>query len=784
MTALLLTGSLLFAANAQSSRQKPTRPAPAKPAKVDFVHDVQPVLKASCYPCHGPEQQMGGLRLDTKAAAFKGGVSGRSILPGKAKESLLLQRILGEGGKPRMPMGFAPLDSRQTTLIRRWIQEGAEWRENVTARKHWAYVKPARPPLPKVKNAAWVRNPIDRFVLARLEKAKLTPSPAADRATLIRRVYLDLIGLLPSPQEVDAFLKDRSPDAYEKVVDRLLASPHYGERWARPWLDLARYADTNGYEKDGRRSIWLYRDWVIEALNRDMPYDQFTIEQIAGDMLPGATEGQKIATGFHRNTMLNEEGGVDREEQRWLTIVDRVATTGSVWMGTTLACAQCHDHKYDPFSQEEYYRFFAFFDNSDEPTLEQISPEQAKRRADLQQEAAALDQKIKANAQDRESTDRLAQVRKELAAIQPPTTLVMQEKPGNAPPSTYYRIKGAFLSRGEKMIAGTPAALNAFPKDRPVNRLGLAYWLTSRDHPLTARVAVNRAWEQFFGRGLVETTDDFGTQGRPPTHPDLLDWLAVEFMEPSMNRPQARPWSLKTLHRLIVASATYRQSSRVTPLLLERDPENRLLARGPRFRLEAEMIRDSALTASGLLSRKIGGPSVFPYQPEGVWDVPYSGDRWALSEGEDRYRRGLYTFWRRTSPYPAFMTFDATSREYCTTRRVRTNTPLQALTLLNDPGYLDAAHGLALRMRKEGGSAVNEQIAYGFQCCLARRPTPTELSRLERLYQQQLRRYQADPKAAQALLGAEAEKPENPELAALKVVASVILNLDETMTKE
>jgi hypothetical protein len=784
MTALLLTGSLLFAANAQSSRQNATRPAPAKSAKVDFVHDVQPILKASCYPCHGSEQQLGGLRLDTRAAAFRGGVSGKSILPGKAKESLLLQRILGEGGKPRMPMGFAPLDHRQTALIRRWIEEGAEWRENVTARKHWAYVKPTRPPLPEVKNAAWVRNPIDRFVLARLERAKLTPSPPADRATLIRRVYLDLIGLPPSPQEVDAFLQDRSPDAYEKVVDRLLASPHYGERWARPWLDLARYADSNGYEKDGRRSIWLYRDWVINALNRDMPYDQFTIEQLAGDMLPGATQAQRIATGFHRNTMLNEEGGVDREEQRWLTIVDRVATTGSVWMGTTLACAQCHDHKYDPFSQEEYYRFFAFFDNSDEPTLELISPEEAKRRTDLQQEAAALEQRVKANAQDREAAERLERVRKELAAIQPPTTLVMQEKPGSGPPATYYRIKGAYLSRGEKMTAATPAVLNPFPKDRPVNRLGLAYWLASRDHPLTARVAVNRAWEQFFGRGLVETTDDFGTQGRPPTHPDLLDWLAVEFMEPSVKRPGARPWSMKALHRLIVTSATYRQSSRVTPLLLERDPENRLLARGPRFRMEAEMIRDNALAASGLLSRKIGGPSVFPYQPEGVWDVPYSGDRWTLSEGEDRYRRGLYTFWRRTSPYPAFMTFDATSREFCTTRRVRTNTPLQALTLLNDPGYLEAARGLAQRMRREGGNTVQQQIAYGFRCCLARRPTHAELARLERLYQQQLRRYQADPKAAQAFLGAEAEKPENPELAAMKVVASVMLNLDEAMTKE
>ena len=622
---------------------------------------AQTLLKARCVSCHGADSQQARLRLDTRDGLLKGGVSGAAIAAGKGKDSLLLKRILGQGGA-RMPLGFAPLNAHETAVIRAWIDAGAAWPDGANA-KHWAYLPPKNVAPPAVHLKAyqnWPRNSIDYFVLARLEKEKLVPSLEAPKTTLLRRVTLDLTGLPPTVEETQAFLADTSKNAYEKVVGRLLASPRYGERQARGWLDLARYADTNGYEKDSRRSMWPYRDWVINAFNSDMPYDQFTIEQIAGDLLPNPTPSQIIATGFHRNTMYNDEGGVDRDEQRWLTIVDRVGTTASVWMGTTLMCAQCHNHKYDPFTQKDYYRFFAFFERAKE--------EDFKVSADKDGKATAA-------------------------------TLVMQEKPEATPPTTFVRIKGAFLSKGEQVSASTPAILPPMPAEAPVNRLGLARWLVSPENPLTARVAVNRCWEQLFGAGLVETTEDFGTQGRRPTHPELLDWLANHF---------AHGWSLKSLLRLLVTSATYRQSSRITPALLAHDPANRLLARGPRFRMEAEMLRDITLAASGLLSPKIGGPSVFPLQPDGIWNNPYSGDTWKVSEGEDRYRRGLYTFWRRTSPYPAFTTFDASSREFCTLRRLRTNTPLQALTTLNDPAFFRAANaGGGNRLQRAADSGVS-----------------------------------------------------------------------------
>ena len=748
--------------------------------KVDFLREVQPVLKAHCFQCHGKDQQSGGLRLDRKAAAFKGGAHGPAIVPGKCEQSLLVQRISGLGGQPRMPLGFAPLTPEQIALLRAWIDQGAVWPDGAENAKHWAYLKPAHDKPPQVKNPAWVRNPIDNFVLAKLEKSGLKPSPEAPKEILLRRVSLDLIGLPPSVQEIDAFLADRSPNAYEKVVDRLLASPHYGERWARPWLDLARYADTNGYEKDARRSIWPYRDWVINALNADMPYDRFTIEQIAGDLLPNASESQKIATGFNRNTMLNEEGGVDQEEQRWLTIVDRVGTTASVWLGTTLQCAQCHNHKYDPFTQKDYYRFFAFFDHTTEPILEMLTPAQEAQRKTLQTQVAALEAEVKKPDTDKAalaaSTAKLADLKKQLDGVHAPTTLVMEEKADGQVPSTYTHVKGAYLSKGEKVTADVPAALNPFPAGRPRNRLGLAYWLVDENNPLTARVEVNRIWEQYFGRGIVETSEDFGTQGQRPTHPELMDWLATELMR--------RHWSLKAIHRLIVTSATYRQSSRVTPGLLARDPLNRLLARGPRFRMEAEMVRDAALSVAGLLSLKIGGPSVFPLQPDHIWDIPYNGDQWVTSTGEDRYRRALYTFWRRTSPYPEFLTFDATSREFCTVRRIRTNTPLQALTTLNDPAFFEAARGLARRALQEGGKDPAAQITYAFRLCAARRPTLFERTRLAGLYNAERKRYQADKEAAQKLAGGPPDQPDLPQTAAMTVVANVLLNLDETLTKE
>jgi hypothetical protein len=693
------------------------RPAPATPTSLPTASTVRRLLTASCGSCHAGSQAQGGLRVDTRAAILRGGVSGAAIVPGAPEKSLLLARIRGHDKKPRMPLGFSPLEATQERLVASWIAAGAPWDDNA---RHWAYVPPKRPVPPAVKDRNWPKTPIDRFIRARLERENLAPSPEADRATLLRRVSLDLIGLPPSPEELDAFETDRRPDAYARRVDALLARSEYGERWARPWLDLARYADTHGYEKDARRSMWPWRDWVIRALNADMPFDRFTIRQLAGDLLPGATIDDRIATGFHRNTMTNEEGGVDPEEARWLTNVDRVGTTGTVWLGSTLACAQCHDHKYDPIPQKDFYRFLAFFEHTDEPTL--------TVRPDV-------------------------------------TTLTLVEKPDGQPATCAVRVKGAYLVRGETVTAGMPSfGGRAAPVGK--DRLALARWLVSPQNPLTARVTVNRAWEAFFGRGLVETTEDFGTQGSLPTHPALLDWLATEFVRLG--------WSQKQLHRTIVLSAVYRQSARLTPALLARDPQNRLLARGPRFRMEAEMLRDSALEIGGLLSHRIGGPSVFPRQPDGIWNIPYSGDRWTTSDGEDRYRRGLYTFWRRTAPYPAFTTFDATSREFCTARRIRTNTPLQALALLNDPAFLDAARGLAVRMKEAPG----DPMAYGFRACTARRPTRAERARLQGLYTQQRARYRSDLEAAKRLGGSA-----DPTIAALTVVANVLLNLDETVTK-
>ena len=795
---LLLIG-LLFCGIGFSEAQTPSKSAalsfaraPGAVTTVDFAHEVLPALKASCFQCHGAERQAAGLRMDSRAFLLKGGVSGPALLPGRAKASLLVQRALGLDCKPRMPLGFAPFSPERMTKLTAWIDQGAIWPDSANA-KHWAYIRPVLPKTPVVKNKSWVRSPIDAFVLTRLEREKLVPAPEAAKEILLRRVSLDLTGLPPSPKEIDAFLADTSPEAYVRVIDRLLASPQYGERWARLWLDLARYADTNGYEKDARRSIWPYRDWVIDAFNRDMPFDTFTIEQIAGDMLPDATPAQKTASGFHRNTMLNEEGGVDRDEQRWLTVVDRVSTTAQVWLGTTLQCAQCHNHKYDPFSMQEYYQFFAFFDHCDEPAIDVLTPIQEAQKRSVQTELDALNaQRTNLQNAGRPPADRLEALDKQIADLtkqrdgfRPAQTLVFQEKADNAVPATYTHIKGGFLAKDQRVTAGVPAALPPFAAGQPVNRLGLARWLVDRANPLTARVTVNRIWEQLFGRGLVETSEDFGTQGQKPTHPELLDWLAVRFESPAeAGTPANCGWSQKRLLRQIVLSATYRQASKVSPALQERDPTNRLLARGPRFRMEAEMLRDSALESAGLLRLQVGGPSVFPFQPEGIWVMPYNGDLWKISDADNRYRRGLYTFWRRTSPYPSFLSFDAGSREYCTVRRIRTTTPLQALTTLNDPAFFDAARGLARRMKAEGGPTLPDRIAFGFRACVARRPKPEEVRRLAALYTQELNRYQANSKAALLIAGGPTARPDTPEIAALTLVSNVLLNLDETLTKE
>jgi cytochrome c553 len=733
------------------------------PRQKELSSSVRTIIRAHCVTCHGATDPSAGLNLTTDA----GILSISRVQNGDASSSLILQRVLGHGGKPRMPLGFAPLSTKDTALLAEWISAGTPLLAE--PKKHWAYLPVVRPKLPPVSRQNWCRNDIDRFILAKLDKAHLSPSPEAPRETLIRRLYLDLIGLPPGPKEVEAFLNDRSGDAYERVVDRLLASPQYGERQARPWLDLARYADTNGYEADYSRTVWPYRDWLIDALNRNEPYDEFTLDQLAGDLRPGSTLAQRVATGFNRNVMFNTEGGVDQGEQRWLRLVDMVGTTSQAWLGTTLQCAQCHDHKYDPFSQKDFYRFLAFFESADTPTQD-LRPELEPKRKAMREEIEKIQLKLKAASESERPLIQsdLDQAQKSLETLSGPTTLTLAENL-KVRPQTLLRIRGGYLSPGERVDANTPKSLPAMGEWIPKNRLGLARWLVSPSNPLTARVQVNRMWETIFGRGLVETSENFGTQGSPPTHPELLDWLASEFMR--------RKWDMKAMNKLIVMSATYRQSSATNPRLRKIDPENTLLARGPRYRLEAELVRDNALSIAGLLSLKRGGPSVFPSQPEGVWDSPYSGETWTPSKGEDRYRRGIYTFWKRTATYPAFTVLDATSRENCTVRRIRTNTPLQALALLNDPMYLEAARGLAKRMWAEAGPSVPRQIELAFRYCTARKPTQKELYRLEDLYSKVIRKYESRQAAARKLAA-------DPESAARTLVANVLLNMDETITKE
>jgi mono/diheme cytochrome c family protein len=757
-------------------------PTPVSAAdEVRYNRDIRPILSNHCFKCHGPDLKKSGLDLQTRDTALKPAKSGEpAIVPGNAAASHLIQRVLAEDSD-RMPPRGEPLKPQQIATLRAWIDQGAHYEE------HWAYVRPVHHRMPVVANLERVRNPIDAFVLAALP-AGVAPAAEADRATLLRRVSLDLTGLPPTPQEVNAFLHDQGRDAYERVVDRLLASPHYGEHQARSWLDLARYGDTNGYEKDERRTIWPYRDWVIDACNRDLPFDQFTIEQLAGDLLPNATPSQKIATGFHRNTMTNTEGGTDDEEFRIAAIVDRVNTTFEVWQGSTFGCAQCHNHKFDPFSQKEYYQIFAFFNSTTDrgrsldPILNLPTAEEKARMAALQQQ---VDQWTKVSRSlalvggisgQYLGEQRLAAPRQELAAIRPASTLVLQELP--TPRTTQILLRGNHKNLGEKVMPGVPAKLNPLPPGAPLDRLTLARWLMDPANPLTSRVTMNRLWARTFGRGLVETGEDFGIQGELPSHPELLDWLATEFVE--------QKWSLKAMHRLLVTSATYRQSSHLTPELARRDPFNRLLARGPRFRLDAEAVRDNALAISGLLNPRMGGPSVFPTQPEGIWFNPYSGDRWTTSTNGDQYRRGLYTFWRRTAPYANFMAFDAPSREVSCERRPRTNTPLQALAVLNDKAFVEASAALARRVLREAPADEQSRLIYGFILCVARTPSHQEREVLARLYRDSLAKYQKDAKAAQAMVangGPLLSGQDAAEVAAWTVVANVLLNLDETITQ-
>jgi mono/diheme cytochrome c family protein len=809
---------------------------------VDYVRDIRPILSRKCYSCHGPKKQKSGFRLDTVAAAIEGGEAGPAIVPGKSNRSRLIQVVTGADEVPAMPPEGPRLTAKQIALLRAWIDQGAKGPTGETAvktgrkSKHWAFQPILRSQVPAVKNQDWPRNPIDRFILARLEREGIAPSPEADATTLIRRLSFDLRGLPPSPTEVADFLADKRPGAYERLVDRFLQSPHFGERWGRHWLDLARYADSNGFNIDNPRTIWKYRDWVIAALNKDLPFDQFTVEQIAGDMLPGATVEQRIATGFHRNTLLNQEGGIDVEQFRIESVVDRVNTTGAVFLGLTVGCAQCHNHKFDPIAQREYYQLFAFLNNADEPTLAVGTPQEVARHNALRAQLAAVTREMDAYVEGLYPSQLAweknlsAEARKKLpAAIQAilqvplarrndgqkaalrraflatdvgyqerqrtvtqlrarlpkiPTTLVMRERAH--PRATYIHRGGDFLRKGARVRPGVPAVLHSLtpnPSSRgsegkkTPNRLDLARWLVNARNPLTPRVTVNRFWQHYFGTGLVETENDFGTQGTPPTHPRLLDWLASEFM--------ARKWSMKAMHRLIVTSATYRQSSRSRPDLTVKDPRNKLLARQTRLRLEAEAVRDAALAASGLLSRKIGGPSVFPPQPEGVFRFTQIPRQWQPSTGPDRYRRGLYTYFWRSAPHPALTVFDAPDSTTTCTRRNRSNTPLQALTLLNDQAFLEFAQGLSVRVLREARSKDAERVRHAFCLCLARAPSPREEKVLGRLLDRQAAEFAAHPREADDLVPARlAPKTDRAQLAAWTMLGRVLLNLDEFITRE
>ncbi|HYG77814.1 MAG TPA: DUF1553 domain-containing protein [Planctomycetota bacterium] len=1148
---LFLAGASLFA-----NEQPHPKPAPI-PETIDFNRDVRPIISAKCYHCHGPDKgtRKAKLRLDTREGATADLDGNQAIVPGNLAKSEAWRRMNSKDPEEVMPppANHEKLSPRDIAVLKKWIEQGAVYAE------HWSFVKPVKFPLPKVAKAAWPKNGIDHFILARLEQEKLAPSPEADRYALIRRVSLDLTGLPPTPQEVDAFIADTSADAYGKVVDRLLASPAYGERWARMWLDLARYADSAGYGSDPLRlNIWPYRDWLIGAFNKNLPYDQFVTEQLAGDLLPNATQDQILATAFHRNTMTNTEGGTDDEEFRVAAVKDRANTTGQVFMGLTVGCAQCHSHKFDPISQKEYYQLYAFFNQSEDsdrgdefPTMplptqserektEKIKATIAELEAklkgtspELQQELAAWEKEAsqipeinwqvlepheftsaglthfekmpdnslfgsgnspasdfydikwrtnkkitalrmellpderlpkggpgrapdsgdvaiteiqayvrpvgtptrkarfvrvelpgegkflhiaevqvfsggqniatkgkatqsstdydgpphlaidgntngdyggksvthtkqeknpwwevdlgsehpideivffsrtdgglhtrldgmkilaldnarknvaeqtlakapeksekvpmntwtpvgiinasstvagsdatraidndkntswlstnhagkasslafelgatiplegtyelrltinqaqdvkgqktigrfrllateqprpvrvfpaairsilttaadkRTDAQKTELLDYfrpyakvlgtvradIAKRQKELSEIKPPSVPIMRELPANKRRATKILNKGNFLTPGDPVEAAVLEQFHRLPDGAAANRLGLAQWIVSRENPLTARVAVNRFWAQIFGTGIVETEEDFGTQGTLPTHPELLDWMAVEFMD--------MKWDMKAFLKLIVTSATYRQSSKVTPALLEKDPRNRLLTRSPRLRLDAEQVRDQALALSGLLSHKIGGPSVFPPQPEGLWRAAFNGERtWSTSQGEDKYRRGMYTFWRRTVPYPSMATFDAPSREICNIRRIATNTPLQAFVTLNDPVYVECAQSLARRLVAEGGATPEERVKFGLKLVLARVPVDEQVKSLVTLYQSELESYKKNADAAKKMatmpLGPAPAGMNEAELAAWTVVANILLNLDGVLMK-
>jgi hypothetical protein len=803
------------------------------PLPVDFAADVLPVLQRHCFECHGSRAQEGGLRFDDPAAAINGGDAGPVIAPGEPAGSELYRRIrLARSDDEAMPPRGPGLTAAEQAVIRRWIAEGAEWPDDFVAEKHWAYVPPVRQlaPLAAAHDKVLSDPVIDGWVAAAHDREGLSFAPPAERERLLRRVSFDLTGLPPSLEEQAAFLAEPDADAYERLVDRLLGSDEFGVRWARMWLDLARYADSHGYQRDDLRSLWAYRDWVVAALNADLPFDQFTIQQLAGDLLPEADESTRVATGFHRCAPTNVEAGTDPEESRINQVFDRVNTTGAVWLGTTLECAQCHDHKYDPFPQVDYYAMAAFF-NSTETEVERANPKVPssirfvgpsmplsvdpwavdrdrlarlldEAKADLEQLKAAAPptdeplaaadggaggeaageeplRKEASQAAVKAARQRVEQLQNRLDDLPSAETLVMRQT--TAPRETFLFNRGDFTDPIRPVAAGTPAVLGGSPGG-PANRLTLARWLVARDNPLTARVLVNRIWFEIFGRGLVTTLEDFGIKGEPPSHPELLDSLAVDWMEDG--------WSLKRLIRRIVLSRTYRQSSQASAVRRSRDPDNRWLSRGPRFRLDAEAIRDNALAIAGLLSREKGGDSIRPPQPAGLWTkVGGKKYRYEVSPGERRYRRGLYVVLKRGSPYPSLVTFDATGRMTCVVKRSRSNTPLQALVLLNDPVYTEAAISFAHRIVTEQPKAgFAGRITHAFRIALARDPTAAELAVLRRLIETEQERLLAEPARAMEVLKAQptiilAEDVSAVDVVAWYAVAAAILNLDETITK-
>ncbi len=853
------TGATALAVPCLEAAQSGPSPGPTA-ERVDFTARIAPILAARCHACHGPALQSSGLRLDNGTSAQEGGYSGPVIVPGHSERSRLFQLVSGEVDGLSMPPGGPRLPQGEVDLLRSWIDQGAHWPDlgalgdSAAPRSdHWAFQPLRKPPLPQMSREAWARSPVDHFVLARLEREGIEPAPEAAPATLARRVSLDLTGLPPSPERVRAFLADSAPGAYERLVDELLESPHYGERWAVQWLDLARYADSDGYEKDSvRPHAWRWREWVIDALNRDIPFDRFTIEQIAGDVLPGATVDQRVATGFHRNGLKNREGGVKIEQFRFEETVDRTNTIGTVWLGLTVGCAQCHDHKYDPVSQRDYYRLFAFMNSVEEaeiaapmpgetgPFLDAL-PGYLARRSELlaagrvyelqpaweaqMVEAAnnpgkwtdwdhALDavQKYMDNGEaiirkpseartDRERTkleDHFVKnyhrviskeswkeldwvsLRQELLRLRVETPdisyarAIEDARPGR---HTHVHLRGAWNAPGIAVEPGTPAALPPFePGDRHP-RLALAEWLVSPSNPLTARVTVNRIWQEYFGRGIVPTADDFGTRSPGPSHPALLDWLAKDFMDSG--------WRLKALHKAIVMSAAYRQSSAARPELDEIDPDNALLARQRRIRLPAEFVRDAALQASGLLNPAVGGPSVRPPQPDGVADLAYAGSvKWNESEGADRYRRGLYTFYQRTVPYPQLANFDMPDRTAAHCTRERSNTPLQALNLLNDRTFVEAARALAMRVAASSAGDFEAALRDAFLLALAREPTASEARNLRSYFERQRAIFDEEGGTAERFMPLDVAGTGASGAAAWTGLASVVLNLDEFITRE